>query len=368
MKNYCGYNPGTDLAQGGGKFVDEHDGDCMEVNNFLIYNKKCYGYFMHYGNKLDLERLGKEYKNVSAVHGVTVVWVSTNPNSGGRYIVGWYENATMYRDWQFYEDNAVNEGGVQDYNFIADSKNCYLIPESLRTHQVPSAPKNGKGKGMGQSQIWYADGEWAQTIYIPEVLQYFQSIKGKCQKLFNDYSQEELNYVASDKYDSLDGIYKELDELEAQGWYSSDTKRIIGLYNLAVEKEPSGVTYFNLGVFLKDIFYLDEAAEAFKKSLSLDPNNIMTQCFLLDIYYSLKMRTLAILLGEKIAGQLRDDPKEDVEALFRIYVNLYCLYFNEKAYDKAAECIRLMKNVKFISHQEEVKLREKELAQVLSSK
>ena len=72
----------------------------------------------------------------------------------------------MYR-YTKQTDAPVRDFEYLVYNFEADSKDCYLISENQRKFGVLRAPKNGKGRGMGQRSIWYAESEYAQDELIP---------------------------------------------------------------------------------------------------------------------------------------------------------------------------------------------------------
>ena len=171
MKHYRGND--DDLISGNESYLKENKTG-GEIYNFRNYNGKCYGYFMYYGNQVHIERIHDAEKNTDTVENVLVVWVA-----GGK-IVGWYENATVYRYCQpspfHFEDEYEDEYA---YNVSADAHNCFLLPEEKRTFIIPTAKKNGKGRGTGSSRIWYADDDIAYTenILIPSVLNYIEEYK-----------------------------------------------------------------------------------------------------------------------------------------------------------------------------------------------
>ena len=72
MKYYNGVTE-NDKPRNGGKFIDEN-GEGGEVDNFTPYNHKFYGYVMHYGNEMHLERLdsSKSLRNSPKIEDVTV--------------------------------------------------------------------------------------------------------------------------------------------------------------------------------------------------------------------------------------------------------------------------------------------------------
>lgn len=79
-----------------------------------------------------------------------VIWVATNPN-GGQYIIGWYENATVYHNLQNIPENVMSIRDLKDYNiYNIYSNNVILIEPQNRTYRV---------KGMGHINIWYGNPE-----------------------------------------------------------------------------------------------------------------------------------------------------------------------------------------------------------------
>lgn len=157
MKNYRGLD--GDTIKGGGSFVGSH-GYGFEIFNFQPFQGRMYGYVER--PSIALERLGAR-PSADSVSGVLTVWVATNPWSGGRYIVGWYNDATVYRRAQN-PPPGVNrkippnialprhQGVDVPYFVSAKEQDCVLIPESQRDFRIPT----GEG-GMGQANIWYAD-------------------------------------------------------------------------------------------------------------------------------------------------------------------------------------------------------------------
>ena len=89
------------------------------------------------------------------------MWCATT-NYNETSVVGWYKNATVYRNYQILE---FDDGYIQDYNIIAKKEDCVLLPRGERhrsTWNVLTARKNKVG--FGQSLIWYAREEKAQNF------------------------------------------------------------------------------------------------------------------------------------------------------------------------------------------------------------
>lgn len=192
MNRYQGINE-FDKPKNGGSWVEENN-DAVEAYNFQPYENMCYGYVEHKGSALNLERLDKTSINADALEDVTVVWVATGEE--GRRIVGWYEKAKMYRQLQELDNGSC-------YYFATKAINAYLIPVEKRDFSVPSASQEGKGRGMGQANVWYADSDFIQRKYIPKVTEYLDSIRTTCRitgaapeesRTAIDISNESMNY------------------------------------------------------------------------------------------------------------------------------------------------------------------------------
>lgn len=104
----------TEKPLGGGKYNENNIG--YEVYNYLGYKGNYYG-FVEVGinNSIHVERLCGEKADYA--ENIMVIWVATNPN-GGQYIIGWYENATVYRNLQNIPDKDVlNYIKNYEYNY-----------------------------------------------------------------------------------------------------------------------------------------------------------------------------------------------------------------------------------------------------------
>ncbi len=93
MRDYNGIK--GDSIERGGSYNDDATGH--EVCNFSIVRGKVYGYVQPTG-QIKIEKIGASKKDHS-VSGVTVIWTA-GPETGGTAVVGWYKNATVYRDYQ----------------------------------------------------------------------------------------------------------------------------------------------------------------------------------------------------------------------------------------------------------------------------
>lgn len=120
-----------------------------EAWNFKPLREKVYGYVPR-SARIRLERIGGK-KRADAIDGVTVVWMARNPRNRRTYIVGWYENATVYR-----EAGAItrrrSKGFDVHYQVEAPSDDATLLPPDARIFPIPTAKEAGN---LGQSPVWY---------------------------------------------------------------------------------------------------------------------------------------------------------------------------------------------------------------------
>ena len=147
-----------DSIERGGKYNKHSIGH--EVCNFTNNQGIVYGYVQPVGDSIKIEKLGASKKD-EKIEGVTVVWTA-GPESGGTVVVGWYEDATVYRDLQSIEKpNALQtENGVTSYRVKALANKATLLPIEQRELTIPRAVKGG----IGQSNVWCADKDESQEI------------------------------------------------------------------------------------------------------------------------------------------------------------------------------------------------------------
>lgn len=149
-----------DPITGGGKHVD-NEGWGGEMYNFQPFENKLYGYVQpkidrkHQNpSTIKLEKISG-LETDEKINNVTVVWTATDPNNGGTYIVGWYNNATVYRYEQSSPKNSKRKYKNILLNFYATAKvkDTTLLPVDERVINIRRQEKDW----MGQSNVWYAD-------------------------------------------------------------------------------------------------------------------------------------------------------------------------------------------------------------------
>jgi 5-methylcytosine-specific restriction protein A len=155
MRDYNG-NDGDEIERGG-KYNQHSIGH--EVCNFSDNEGTLYGYVQPTGS-IKIEKLGAGKKE-DFVSGVTVVWTA-GPEKGGTVVVGWYKDATVYRDAQTIAkpNELQKKNGVSSYRIKAPADKAKLLPVGQRELIIPRAVKGG----IGQSNVWFADKEESQKI------------------------------------------------------------------------------------------------------------------------------------------------------------------------------------------------------------
>lgn len=151
MEKYQGLRSG-DRITGGGAYVNK-EGRGHEVCNFSSDQETLYGYVQTPGEQINIDRMGAQ-SNADTIDGVTVVWTA-GPPSGGTVIVGWYKDATVFRNYQKFSEvpAAQSQNGIDGYWISAPFSKATLLPVDSRVFEIPRGVKGG----IGQSNVWYAD-------------------------------------------------------------------------------------------------------------------------------------------------------------------------------------------------------------------
>jgi hypothetical protein len=171
MQSYQSTVTGEPGPIGGGKYNLKNLG--WERDNFLIDADGCaHGYFaIGSGTQaINLFRVGgmPQTDAIQKLSGILVVFVAPHPireDLDGPVVVGWYRNATLYREEQESAD------GTRAFRVEAAFADVYCIPSAERDISIPRA-KPGV-PGIGQSNIYYTrepDGRKREFVWIKRVL------------------------------------------------------------------------------------------------------------------------------------------------------------------------------------------------------
>lgn len=184
---YKGLVPGEVVPNSGGEYV-KRTGDAHEKHNFLPTDltfqdgsmpdgRYCLGFVetkatgKDRSNQLHIEKIDgcSACGGEPAVDDVLVVYCATHPMHNFTTVVGWYEHATVFREYQAAEFN----DGVQYYNAIAKAENCVLLPAPARSRRTLwNIPRRNSGAayGFGRSNIWYAAGDEENEALLSKFL------------------------------------------------------------------------------------------------------------------------------------------------------------------------------------------------------
>ncbi|MCY4555432.1 MAG: HNH endonuclease signature motif containing protein [Chloroflexi bacterium] len=147
MDSYRGWTS-VDVPVGGGR-----DPNKMEVHNFHPYRGHVYGYVAAVAHSIRIKKLGATDSKQESIDGVDVVWTAPSIR-GGRDVVGWYRDATVFRYLQKYRRGP--------YHAKASSTTYVLLPPNERRLNIKSA--RVQPGGFGNSNVWYAESDYGRRI------------------------------------------------------------------------------------------------------------------------------------------------------------------------------------------------------------
>ena len=170
MKNYKGQTEEDKIVNGGQYVKVNKRGN--EVRNFLPIENFQYGYVRPPGknHNINLERLGAD-PSADYVDDVTVVFVAKRPQ-GSSVVIGWYDNARVWRSPQKHEDRV--------YYAKASKSECTILKVDERMFRVPRANDPKEKWGMGQSNVRYIDEKDEEAKnFIQKLHQYLESSEAR---------------------------------------------------------------------------------------------------------------------------------------------------------------------------------------------
>lgn len=137
----------SDKPVNGGEYNKTQIGH--EIHNYKGCNGKYYGYVQSKNDVINVKNIDKMAVGDS-IDNVLVIWISTKP-TGGQFIVGWYKNATVYREHQKVPNEAMVERHLKDHNFYnIYSENVFLLPIEERKFPITE---------MGRTNVWFGKTE-----------------------------------------------------------------------------------------------------------------------------------------------------------------------------------------------------------------
>lgn len=337
MKFYRGVNE-NDIPVNGGSDPEEDPDNCGEAFNFLQFDRKYYGFVWPRGD-MHIERLEGIHKNDAVARDVLVVWIAANPDKSGVYIIGWYRNASVFREMQ---NLTVNPGESYSYNIVCDVKDGMLLTTDKRTFRIPLATKEGKGKGKGQSHVWYAESAEIRLNFIPKVNDYIDNWKEPSADKI--YTAEEL---WEHHPDTKDKSVNEMGNLEGK---QTTLYNVLRIRNSICANDPSVDHYINRAIALWSLGYCDEALKDLQHALTLDPDDLYTMTQIADYHMILKQYKKVIPEYESVINRLNSD--ENIKSFIKdvsltdlkqvIYYNLAQAYLNIGNRQKYNESMKLL--------------------------
>lgn len=236
MKYYNGITS-EDKPKHGGHLIKDPS-DVFEKDNFRDFNGNCYGY-VRTGGDIQLD---KHFRGVpqgaKELSGVTVVFTAALNEEESR-IIGWYENATVYREMvslPLYEEDYLY------FNFKAKVEDCTLLPEDQRTFSIKRSKSSTPQKGASKSNIWYAKSEYGRQEFIPRVYSYIKEYNGPVVPIgILENLKDVLPPIDLPSF-TCEDLLKEAHELYEEEAY----KEAVLFYNAALQKERTYLAGFGL--------------------------------------------------------------------------------------------------------------------------
>ncbi|MFL6843587.1 MAG: protein NO VEIN domain-containing protein [Allosphingosinicella sp.] len=151
MTEYQGPAP-NDPTIGAHRYLDEHRHGA-ESYNFVRSSDGTVRGYRPPGDRerTNITRLGAGARD-DILEGVLVVWMAREPGTQKTLIVGWYENATVFRKAR---DGGVDFHGERiHYTAEARVEDAVLLPPVARIFNVRSS-RTDPGAGFGQKPTWY---------------------------------------------------------------------------------------------------------------------------------------------------------------------------------------------------------------------
>lgn len=211
MKEYKGITD-DDKILGGGRYPTEN-GDGGEKENFLSHDDGfTYGFVEtnyidsdknlgdpSFAKQIHLEKLNPSFKENDEIEGVRVVFISKGPNNDKNVVVGWYNNAKIFR-------NRHSQNEMFSYNIMCANDDAHLISEGNRTFKYPK--KNDDGTyNFGQQNVSYpyASGQESTIRLANELNDYLNSLLERSRFFY-----EPINLNKWDLFKEVEGVGHEV--------------------------------------------------------------------------------------------------------------------------------------------------------------
>ncbi|MGL4346000.1 MAG: tetratricopeptide repeat protein [Cellulosilyticaceae bacterium] len=229
---------------------DEEKAVPLSGYNFQNVN----GFYYGYGQGLEAIAI-EDIEGASAqddqVEGVTVVWLAPN-KEGESCIVGWYKDATIYRNHKC-ELTLDSERIEMCYSIVGPSEKAVLLPMEERRFVV-------------------------EGVEPPIMMQMDSAKASEIAAYIHNYAGDQMNVVLTQKH--LDAVlsinmdyeryFHKADEFLAKDAYA----KAIRCFNKAIAEEPEETLGYECKAsILLSLKMYDEALKLYEKVVVLDPDN-----------------------------------------------------------------------------------------------
>lgn len=335
MEFYNGIENGDEVSSFGGEYV-KRNRIGGEIYNFQDYNGFCYGFVNTKSGTIKIERIDDLREDDDSIDDVLVIWTAKHSQSEKNVIVGWYKNATVFK-YEQYAGAFPNVGRDIYYYCLAKADNCFLLPIENRDFIIERAKDKGKGKGMGQANIWFADSDYGKNEFVPTVVEYVMNYNGlRINTVFND---ETLQVVLNEKEAGL-GKFSDsqiIDALTDKGrdlLEIGDYYRALAYFNTSLKKSTEDFksnlpvdiesnAYYNIGLSLMGLNCFNKSIECFEKVLQLEGDSEDVLGRLIYLYEIKNMNKEALSTSAKLLKMFDDSEIEKICEAYGVIADTY---------------------------------------------
>ncbi|MEG2489471.1 hypothetical protein [Anaerorhabdus sp.] len=249
----------SDAILTGGSWVKEHE-DAHEKWNFLNMNGLCYGFVQNPKSQFRIEQLEGVSTKDSYAENSIIVWCARN-KEGKTVIVGWYENAKIYREYLNMYCTPIS-GLERSYMCETKAEDAYLLPDMYRTFEISRASETGQGTDFGQQNYWYANNDFAKENIIPEVMKFIEA-----------HRKYRINAVTSE-FGEPDNLDEPISEWEVKTLYKlyeeDEYKDFLPLGYRYFKQTNSADEAFALATALRELHQYDESLKWYNKVVEIE--------------------------------------------------------------------------------------------------
>ena len=332
MKFYNGIRE-DDAPYYGGELIRKGK-EGTESANFRDYNGKCYGFFELKGN-LDLKKYVEEAKaDQSFLSNVLVVWVATNRKNETR-IVGWYKNATIYREIQSIKSYFFPEFS-RYFRIEALSKECHLLREIDRKYPVNLKELSKFALSQKHSNAWYVDSTKQEVTGLSKLLAY---IEGNQDSFVETYLSEKVLDEMLPETNKDYNNYQELLDKGIEYYDNWETLTALKYFNTARSVNETVEVLWEIYYCLFELFCFDKARILMDKIVELGGPSVDTIRQYIGIYDATGDRDKTLSYCEEY---LKFEPQssEEKEVLASIGNVMFSIYHDRKDKKNAEASLR----------------------------